>query len=137
ALADLPHHMFLHMALNRVAPAELSEWLEDRDRALPAGVTRVCFTENHQTRIANPLADGLRGSRISRMLLAGMVFCGFVPRIWSGQERGEEHFVGQLLHMWGTQAALRHGRVLYNAVPCSSRQVFLVLRVYEGEHRLG
>lgn len=137
ALDELPHHMFVHMALNRVTPAELGEWLDDRVRALPPGVVRACFVESHRTRIINPLADGLRGSRISRMLLAGMVFCGFVPMIWSGQECAEEQFVGRLLHTRETHAALRYGAVLYNAVPCNSPQVFAILRMHESEHLLG
>jgi hypothetical protein len=137
ALADVPHHMFTHLALNRVTPAELGQWLEDYARTLPPGIVRVCFTENHQTRITNPLADGLRGSRLSRMLLAGMVFCGFVPLIWSGQERDEAHFVGQILHIWETQPTLRYGAALYNSVACDSPQVFTVLRVAAETHLLG
>lgn len=134
---ELPHHMFVHLALNRVTPMELGEWLEDHWRMLPAGAIRVCFTESHLTRTINPLADGLHGSRISRMLLAGMVFSGFVPLIWFGQEHSERTFVGQLLRMREQHLALRRGAVLYNAVPCDSSQVFAVLRVAETEQIVG
>jgi starch synthase (maltosyl-transferring) len=137
AIDELPHHMFVHLALSRVTPVELGEWLEDHWRALPSGAVRVCFTESHLTRIINPLADGLRGSRISRMLLAGMVLSGFVPMIWFGQERSEYSFVAQLLRMREQQPALRYGAVLYNAVPCDSAQVFTVLRVFEGQQIVG
>jgi glycosidase len=136
-LDELTHHMFLHMAMNRVTPAELGEWLADHDVALPPGTRRACFTESHQTRLMNPLADGLRGSRISRMLLTGMVTCGFVPMIWSGQEQGDELFVGRLLRMWAQQPGLRHGATLYNAVPCDSPQVFAVLRTWQDDRLLG
>jgi hypothetical protein len=136
-LDELPHHMFLHMAMSRVTPAELGDWLSDHRGALPPGALRACFTESHQTRLMNPLADGLRGSRISRMLLTGMVACGFVPMIWSGQELGDERFVGRLLRMWEGQPALRHGATHYNAVPCDSPQVFTVLRTWRDERLLG
>jgi glycosidase len=134
---ELSHLMFVHLALNRLTPAELGEWLEDHVRTLPPGRVRVCFTESHQTHILNPLADGLHGSRISRMLLAGMVFCGFVPMIWFGQESDDRSFVERLLHARHRHPALRHGRVLYNALPCSSQQVFAILREYEGEQLVG
>lgn len=136
-LDELTHHMFLHMAMNRVTPAELGEWLADHDGALAPGTRRACFTESHQTRLMNPLADGMRGSRISRMLLTGMVTCGFVPMIWSGQEKGDELFVGQLLRMWADQPGLRHGATHYNVVPCDSPQVFAVLRTWQEDQLLG
>ncbi len=136
-LDELTHHMFLHMAMNRVTPTELGEWLADYRGALPPGALRACFTESHQTRLMNPLADGLRGSRISRMLLTGMVFCGFALMIWSGQERGDEQFIGRLLRMWEQQPTLRYGATLYNAVPCESPQVFAVLRTWQDERLLG
>jgi starch synthase (maltosyl-transferring) len=136
-LDELTHHMFLHMAMSRVTPSELGDWLSDHRGALPPGALRACFTESHQTRLMNPLADGMRGSRISRMLLTGMVVCGFVPMIWSGQELGDERWIGRLLRMWEQQPVLRHGVTHYNAVPCDSPQVFAVLRTSEAEQLLG
>jgi hypothetical protein len=137
ALDELPHHMFIHMALDRVLPAELGEWLEDHARALPAGTVRACFVESHHTRLTNPLADGLRGSRISRMLLAGMVLCGFVPLIRSGQEHDERAFLEQLLSARAASLALRYGTPRYNALPCSSARVFSVLHDHASERLIG
>jgi hypothetical protein len=137
ALDELPHHMFIHMALDRVMPAELGEWLEDHARSLPSGAVRACFIETHHTRLTNPLADGLRGSRISRMLLAGMVLCGFVPLIRSGQQLEERHFLQQLLSARAASPALRYGAPRYNALPCSSVQVFTVLYNHAGERLIG
>jgi hypothetical protein len=137
ALDDLSHHMFVHLALNRLAPGELGEWLEDHARVLPYDSVRVCYTENYRTHIANPLANGLRGSRISRMLLAGMVLCGFIPLIHAGQEQQEGQFIGQVLHARACNPALRHGRALYNALPCSSTQVFGILRQHESAQLIG
>ncbi|HEU5102040.1 MAG TPA: alpha-amylase family glycosyl hydrolase, partial [Roseiflexaceae bacterium] len=137
ALDELPHHMFIHLALDRMLPVELGEWLEDHTHALPDGTVRVCFVESHQTRLFNPLADGLRGSRISRMLLAGMVLCGFVPLIRSGQEQDERAFIQRLLSARTSSPALRYGTSRYNALPCSSARVFAVLREYAGERLIG
>jgi starch synthase (maltosyl-transferring) len=137
ALDELPHHMFIHMAIDRVLPAELGEWLEDHARALPAGAVRACFVESHHTRLTNPLADGLRGSRISRMLLAGMVLCGFVPLIRSGQEQDEQAFLERLLSARAASPALRYGTPRYNALPCSSARVFSVLHDHAGERLIG
>ena len=116
--------MFIHMALDRVLPAELGEWLEDHARALPAGAVRACFVESHHTRLTNPLADGLRGSRISRMLLAGMVLCGFVPLIRSGQEQDERPFLERLLRARAASPALRYGTPRYNACRAPARGCF-------------
>lgn len=138
ALVDeLPHHMFVHLALGRITPLELGEWLEDYERALPRDLARVCFIENHRTRQINPLADGLRGSRISRMLLAGIVLCGFAPLISAGQEEEEARFIRRLLLARAEHRALREGRVIYNSLPCSDPQVFAVWREGAGEHVIG
>jgi starch synthase (maltosyl-transferring) len=137
ALDELPHHMLVHLALNRITPAELGQWLEDHARALPYDAVRVCFVESHQTRLTSPLADGLRGSRISRMLLAGIVMCGFVPLIRFGQEQEERQFIGRLLRARAGYPVLRYGTLRYNALPCSSPQVFTVLREHEYERLVG
>lgn len=137
AIDELAHHMFVHTALNRLTPAELGEWLENHSSALPYSQPRISFTESHRTRLINPLADGLRGSRISRMLLAGLIFCGFVPSIWSGQERDEHTSIARLLALRQQYPALRKASVQYNAIPCNSAQVFTVLRMCRGEHIIG
>ncbi|MCU0491552.1 MAG: alpha-amylase family glycosyl hydrolase [Chloroflexaceae bacterium] len=129
ACADyMVHHMFMHMALNRISPAELGAYLHDHRASMPEGSLRIGFMETHDTCDINPLADGLRGSRLSRMALAGMIFCGFVPSLWMGQEQGEELVLRELLRVWHTQPVLRYGQTLYNAVTCDSPQVFAVLR---------
>jgi hypothetical protein len=135
-LDHLPHHMFVHLALNRVVPGELGEWLDDHRQVLPYEVARVGYTETHQTRLSNPLADGLRGSRISRMIFAGLVFCGFVPLVRAGQEREEGEWIARVLRARAEHPALRRGQPRYNALPCSSSQVFGVLREHAGEHLL-
>ncbi len=137
ALDELPHHQILHMALDRVAPDELGAWLEAHTAALANGTPRICFTESHATRLLNPLADGLRGSRISRMALAGLVLCGFVPMITCGQEHADEAFVGRLLRTRQVYPALRHGRTFYGRVQSDSREVFAVLRQSEGQQLIG
>lgn len=133
----LVHHMFVHMALNRLTPAELGDYLHDHTTALPRGSVRICFMEKHDTCDMNPLVDGMRGSRISRMLLAGMVFCGFVPAIWSNQEQSEGRSIAELLHVRREYPVLRYGDTLYNAVWCDSPQVFAVVRVLEDVCVLG
>lgn len=131
------HYMFLHMGLGRLTPAELGEWIDDYRRALPANTARVGFVESYKTRVINPLADGLRGSLISRLLLAGMVFCGLVPLIRAGQEQGDVAFTKRLLQLRERHAALRYGALLLNAVPSDSAQVFAVLRTHETGDLLG
>lgn len=129
----LAHHMFVHTALNRMTPAELGTYLHDHIGALPPASLRICFMETQDTCDINPLVGGLRGSRISRMLLAGMIFCGFVPALWANQEQGEEMVVQALLQLWREQPVLRYGEVFYNTVRCDSAQVFIVVRKL-GEH---
>jgi hypothetical protein len=43
---------------------------------------------------------------------------GFVPMIWSGQERGWEPFYADVFRARRSSAALRHGQFLFNAVSC-------------------
>lgn len=137
SLDELAHHMFVHMAMNRISPYELGEWLTDHDRVLPTGTLRACFTETHQTRLINPLADGLRGSRISRMLLTGMLVCGFIPLVWSGQEQGDEGFIRQLLHTWAERPILRYGTRQYNQIQSDNPQIFTIIRRWEHERAIG
>ncbi len=134
---ELVHHMFVHTALGRITPSELSEWLEDHTTALPADAQRITFTESQRTRLINPLADGMRGSRISRMLFAGMVMCGFIPSIWAGQEHDEYAAMSRVLTIRRNHAVLRCGATSYRAIPCNSTRVFTVLRQCEAEHVIG
>ncbi len=133
----LVHHMFVHLALNRISPAELGTYLSDYMHILPPGMTRICFTEKHDTCDVNPLVDGLRGSRISRMLLTGMVLCGFIPALWAGQEQGEERILTTLFRVRRDYPVLRYGDVLYNVVWCDSPQVFAVVRTLDTTYVIG
>ena len=136
-LDEPAHHMFVKLALRQLAPAELGEWLGDHTRALPPGPASICFTEYYRTRLINPLADGLRGSLVSRMMLTGMVLCGFVPLICAGQEQADGELIGRLLRARAEHAVLRYGSVGYNDLPCSSKQVFAVWRTLAAEQVLG
>src|SRR5215212_4701652 len=71
------------------------------------------------------------------MLLAGMVLCGFVPLIRSGQEQDERAFLERLLSTRAASPALRYGTPRYNALRCSSVQVFSVLHDHAGERLIG
>ncbi|NTU82197.1 MAG: alpha-amylase [Chloroflexales bacterium] len=137
-LYDYPVHlMFVHTALRRLSAHELRDYLDDIRYVSPPGVARIGFMESHDTCYINPLADGLRGSRISRMLLAGMALCGFVPSLWSGQEQGEEPFLRSLLGLWRSEPALRRGSADFTAARCDSAEVMAVLREHEGRRLLG
>lgn len=137
AVDELPHHQFLHMVLDRTPPAELGDWLASHIATQPDEALRICFTESHATRLLNPLADGLRGSRLSRLALLGLVLCGFVPMIPCGQEEADEEFIGQLLRTRQSYPALRSGQTHYGRVTSDSRQIFAVLRQSSGQQVIG
>lgn len=137
AMHEVAHHMFMQLGLGQITPVEIGAWLEDAALALPRSATPICFTEYYRTRSISPLADGLRGSRLSRMLMAGMVLCGFAPLIGHDQDGVDGVFIGNLLRARADFAALRQARAIYNALPCSSPQVFAVWRSAEHEHLIG
>lgn len=137
AVDELVQHMFVHAALNRLTPEELGLWLRDHLAALPYAQLRISFTESCRSHAINPLARGLRGSRISRMLLAGLVLCGFIPSVWGGQEDDEGGFIRGLLHMRQEYEVLRSGGLYLNAVTSNNPQVFAVLRNDQTTHILG
>ncbi len=129
----LAHLMFFHAGLGVLSPYELGEWLEDHFLALPKGSIRVCFTETHDTRDVNPIADAVRGSRLARLLLTGMVGCGFVPMLWTGQEVGQEAWLKQLFSIRANYPILSHGKQLFNVMPCDVPSVWSILRVWHEE----
>lgn len=137
AMDELVQHMFVHTALNRLTPEELGFWLQDHLAALPYAQLRISFSESHRSHVINPLAIGLRGSRINRMLLAGLVLCGFIPLIWFGQEDDEGVFIRRLLHIRQEHEVLRSGLLYFNTVGCTSPHVFTVLRSNADVHVLG
>jgi glycosidase len=132
----LAHLMFFHAGLGTLSSYELGEWLEDHFLALPRNTVRVCFTETHDTRDVNPIADAVRGSRLARMLLVGIIGCGFVPMFWTGQEVGQERLLRRLLRLRQEQRALRDGTVACNTVPCDVPAVWSVVRTW-GDERVG
>jgi hypothetical protein len=137
ACVEMPHHMFFHTALDRIAPAELSDWLTDFMACYPETTRQICFVENSQTRLINPLADGLRGSRISHMILAGMVFCGFLPLLHGAFESGSAAVIARILRARSLCETLRTGEVLLNNVSSSHPNVFVVARRSPNQLLLG
>jgi glycosidase len=124
----LPCIQTFQMLQARLTPAEWSSWIQDHRLSLPEGAVRVCFMETHDTREFHPPAYPWRGSQASRAGLAALVLAGFIPMIWSGQERGQEDFLGSLLLARAGSSALLYGEVLFDAVPCADPWVLSILR---------
>ena len=124
----LPHHMTHYLAIGKLVSRELGEWLKDHRACLPEGAVRVCFTETHDTRDTTALAMALRGSLVHQAEAALLVLAGFVPMVWSGEERGLEEFYARLLRVRSANPALIRGDHLYNAVSCDDPQVFNLIR---------
>ena len=129
----LPCVQTYQLVQQRLTPWEWGEWMRDHFAALPEDAVRVCFTETHDTRGFRPPAYGWRGSQLSRAGFAALVLAGFVPMIWSGQERGQEAFYRNLLRARRESAALLHGEALFNAVACQSEWVLSIVRRHENE----
>jgi starch synthase (maltosyl-transferring) len=129
------HHMFTYLAIGTLGAAEMQEWLIDNLVIGDSGGLRACFTESHHSCVSNPLADALRGSRPARMILAGMVGCGYVPLIRAGQEQepGDRDSITRLLHARARSIALRRGVIDPNGVRCDDPAVFAVLRRHPEE----
>lgn len=125
---ELAHHHFFAMALRRMTPHELGMWLADSAAMQLTRTPRICFVESHHTRMLTPLADGLRGSPLSRVWLTGIVLCGYVPLVCPEQTWNDERFVRRLLHARAQLPALRHGRAWYNSVASTADDVFVVVR---------
>lgn len=98
----------------QITPYEFNEYLRDYWSVIPPDSPRICFTETHDTR--DWPAYALRGSAIAQALLGILVMAGFVPMIWSGQERGQEGFLQGLLSARRTSRTLRRGKMLFNEV---------------------
>lgn len=136
-LDELAHQHLSHMVLHRTSPREFGAWLSEHLAVASAETARIGFTESYQTRLLNPLADGLRGSPISRVWFAGLVICGFVPLLHAGQEQHDESFLRNLLRARTEQPALRRGQAFYNWVASSAEDVFVVARQADGAWLLG
>ena len=133
----LPHHMIHYLAIGKLSPWELGEWLGDHRACLPEGAVRVCFTETHDTRDTTALAMALRGSLVHQAEAALLVLAGFVPMVWSGEEDGLEEFYAWLLQVRSTNPALMQGDCVYNAVSCNDPQVFNLIRCSEEQTIVG
>lgn len=105
---------------------EMGDWLQDYWAVQPPGAIRLCFTETHDTRLGMP-SYAWRGSAAERAMLALLVLSGFVPMVWSGQERNLEHWYAGLLHARAASPALLRGERAFNAVPCSSPDVISIV----------
>jgi glycosidase len=120
-----PMVMGYEMLDQRLTPREFGHWLADYWRVMPPGALRVCFSETHDTRDASPPAYAWRGSAAERALFGILIMAGFVPMIWSGQEKGLEDFYRGVLRARRASAALRQSRpagrqgdFFFNAVGC-------------------
>jgi len=133
----LPHHMIHYLAIGKLSPWELGEWLGDHRGCLPEGAVRVCFTETHDTRDTTALAMALRGSLVHQAEAALLILAGFVPMVWSGEEEGLEEFYARLLQVRSANSALMRGDCVYNAVSCSDPQVFNLIRCSEEQIIVG
>lgn len=145
--------MALQLFERHLTPYEFGEYLRDYWAVMPrspgdAPAPRICFTETHDTR--SWPAYALRGSAAEQGLLGMLVASGFVPMIWSGQERRQADFIRGLLLAREHSNALRRGQLLFNAVTVDDRghyrraqgdapaeDVFSVLRVLGDEVLLG
>ncbi len=113
-----PMVMAYEMLDQRLTPREFGVWLADYWRVMPPGVARVSFTETHDTREYRPPAYVLRGSAAERALFGILVMAGFIPMLWSGQERGWEDFYRKMFAARRQSRALRQGDFYWNAVGC-------------------
>jgi glycosidase len=105
---------------------EIGQWFEDYWAVMPAGACRLAFTETHDTR-TQMAAYAWRASAAERSLLAILVMAGFIPMVWSGQEKGQEEFYARLLAARAGSAALLTGERRFNAVSSSHEDVLSIL----------
>ncbi|MEM8532173.1 MAG: alpha-amylase family glycosyl hydrolase [Chloroflexota bacterium] len=136
AIDEPVHHQFFRTALGALTPEELGHWLYDLRTTRSSDIVRACFVENYYSHQINAIAPGMRGSQISRLILAGMVFCGFVPLIRTGQEDIDEAFITRLLYIRTAHSALRHGSVRYNAIVSDNPSIFGVICEDQAEYLL-
>ncbi|WP_322489273.1 alpha-amylase family glycosyl hydrolase [Chloroflexus sp.] len=125
---DYPsHHMLIHLSMRRITPAEWCAYQTDYAELYPAAY-RIGFLEMHDTADCNPLADGLRGSRLVQALWTVMLFSGLTPAIWNGQEHADHTVLPRLLALWRHEPVLRHGTVTYQALATAPVEVLTIRR---------
>ncbi len=133
---DYPtHHMLIHLAMRRITPAEWCAYQTDYAVLYPAAY-RIAFLEAHDTADCNPLADGLRGSRLAQALWAVMLFSGLTPAIWNGQETADDTILPRLLALWRHEAALRYGAIECQAI-ATSGDVLAIRRTFHERSLVG
>ena len=121
-----PSVNLISMLRGELTCREMGDWLQDYWSVQPPGAIRLCFTETHDTRLGMP-SYAWRGSAAERAMLALLVLAGFVPMVWSGQERRLEDWYARLLHGRAGSPALLRGERAFNAVPCSSPDVISIV----------
>jgi len=129
----LPSAQTFQMLNQRITPSDWGEWMTDYRLSLPANALRVCFTETHDTRSFKPPSYGLRGSNLEKAGFAALVLAGFIPMIWSGQEKGNEAFYKA---MFGTRAKfsiMTGGKAYFNVVGSSNEWVVNILRIFDNQ----
>jgi len=125
---DYPsHHMLVHLAMRRITPAEWCAYQADYAE-LYASAYRIGFLEAHDTADCNPLADGLRGSRLSQVLWAVMLFSGLTPALWNGQELADREVLPRLLALWRHEPVLRYGTVVCQPLATGAGDVLIIRR---------
>jgi glycosidase len=125
----LPCIQTYQMLQARLTPAEWCSWIEDHRLSLPEGTRRVCFMETHDTREFHPPAYAWRGSQASRAGFAALLLAGFIPMVWSGQERGQEEFYRSVLAARAGSPALLRGKICFDFLSCSHPWVLNILRI--------
>ncbi|MDW8145074.1 MAG: alpha-amylase family glycosyl hydrolase [Roseiflexaceae bacterium] len=132
---EAAHHMFTQLAIGRLSVPDMQQWLSDTLAISEPGILRACFTESRHSCVSNPLAEVLRGSRAARMILAGMVGCGYVPLIRAGQEENSDdrEFIARLLNARARSIALRRGSIEPEGAHCTDPAIFVVLRRHKEE----
>ncbi len=134
---DYPsHHMLVHLAMRRITPAEWCTYQADYAKLYDSAY-RIGFLEAHDTADCNPLADGLRGSRLSQALWAVMLFSGLTPAIWNGQELADREVLPRLLTLWRRESALRYGTVSCQSVTTSAGDVLIICREFHQRRLIG
>jgi len=129
----LPFVQAFEMLNNKITPSEWGEWMADYRLSLPAGALRVSFTETHDTRNFNPPSYGLRGSNLERAGFAALILAGFIPMIWSGQEKRNEAFYKKMFKVRRKYSIMTGGKTYFNAVGSSNKWVVNVLRIFNNE----